>query len=121
VRHHVSCLVIIFGTYCACWLSFVIFCGLDYQYATGHKAFKKSREYTFLLFFVDAPAAAAFGIMLFYSSAVDLLTERTVSEQLLGGAIVFQMLLANLIFLLVQGNVINNLFATKVCENIREP
>lgn len=84
--------------------SFQIFALLDAFFAHGVRDFQKTREYMELLFFVDGPAALAFFFLFAYSSIGSISGNTPINKEVLSGAVVMQMLLANVLFVIVVSN-----------------
>jgi hypothetical protein len=87
-------------------LSFSMFAILDVVFSWKSISDRKTREYWELLFFVDAPVSIAFLILgtLYVLDARSVDLQPPISFEVLSGAIITQMIFADLLFLLVQTN-----------------
>jgi hypothetical protein len=92
-----------FGYLILIFVSFLIFAVLDLWFARKSKAYNKVREYWCLGLFVDGPATLAFMLVLVYLIVLTS-SGRTVSTDIISGAIVMQMLIADILYLLVASN-----------------
>lgn len=103
--HGVSIIVIIYIGYTFLLFgSFLIFAGLDFVFSRRSKSYpKQTRKYWFLGVFVDGPATIAFMIVLVYFIVV-LWSGRIPSTEIVSGAVVMQMLIADTLYLLVASN-----------------
>ncbi len=81
-------------------MSFLIFLILDVIFAYISTDFRKTRAYWVLCLFVDGPAVIAFVILLLY-----LTIAPTPSTDIMSGAVVMQMLVADTLYLFVASNV----------------
>src|SRR5262249_31803742 len=84
------------------WLlgSFLIFLLLDFAFAFLSTDFRKTRSYWILCALVDGPAMFAFLILRGYLDVAP-----TANTEIMSGAVVMQMLIADFLYLLVASNV----------------
>lgn len=97
-------------------ISFGIFTWLDFRFATSAKRFTKIREYWTLLFFVDAPATAAFFFLLLLYVTTGYFG-RTLNLDIFAGAVVMQILIADTLFLVVASNLHNHILM-RLCRGV---
>lgn len=84
-------------------MSFLMFTRLDYVFARDSKVFKKTREYWAYCLFVDAPATIAFIILLVYLLVIHKVGTMT-NLDIISGAVVMQMLIADTLYLVIASN-----------------
>jgi hypothetical protein len=96
------------------FITFLIFAILDYAFAIKSRKYRKMRQYWTLLVFVDGPAATAFFLLLLYSLVA---STNENSHAIISGATVMQMILANLLYLMIDSNW-HNWLRTKLCVGV---
>lgn len=96
-------------------LSFLIFTRLDYVFARDSRLFKKTREYRDYSIFVDGPASIAFIILLAYFFFIQPF--RTLNVDIVSGAVVMQMLIADTLYLVIASNFHNWLLANRLSRD----
>jgi hypothetical protein len=100
-------------------VSFIMFSGLDLFFSNQTKSRRKTREYWELLFFVDAPATVAFVILSFLYVFGKHYQQHVIPFEIFSGAIIMQMLIADVLFLLVQTN-LHHVALTNFSRNVTE-
>ena len=99
-------------------ISFSLFAYVDYKFAYHVTDFRKTREYMELLFFVDGPAAAAFILLLLYAFGGSVFGVNAFATDVFVGAVVMQMLLADILFVVVYSNWHWSTFCRRLAHNV---
>jgi hypothetical protein len=101
-------------------ISFIMFSGLDLFFSNRSISRRKTREYWELLFFVDAPATVAFVILSLLYVVGKHYQQNVIPFELFSGAIIMQMLIADVLFLLVQTNLHHVALTNSLVRNVTE-
>ncbi len=99
--------------------SFAIFVRLDYLFARKSVIFRKVRDYWALLFFVDLPAMLAFAFLLVYAAVTHFVGAES-NKNVLAGAVVMQMLIADTLYVVIVTNCHHWLLANRLCDGVTE-
>ncbi len=109
------------GYLASVFVGFVFFTLLDLFAAHGLRSYRSTREYWALGSFCDGPAAFAFAMLLVYAGLFFLQTGKVPSEQTIGGAIVMQMIIADVVYLGVATNLMFWAFGKVIRANTDQP